>query len=368
MRLQVGINFNVDTDTELSVSTYPESNNVANNSQITSGRYMGYKGFQLSSSDRSRVISTLDGAYAMYPEEGYRGILTRAISDAEGTVEAQPTIVLRYYTYSADKFYIIFDRKCKEYATEITLIVDDVGTWSMSNDKVMMSVDLSKYMTVESNKTYVVRVRINSWSAPNASVKITYIGCGYSEIFSDNMLKEVTCSENSLNSQLHIQPGIIEQFANISIYDRYGGLHFAAREMLLQQSADVEISAIQDDDDDTVVTLGTYVASTWDIRGENNVVKVDCTDPTVNFDKIYIDNLPVKDRSLHDMLSELFSYVKEYPWTYQDNDTRDYCMNIITPNNWFASGSLADLLQKVCTLGILCIYWSNKMFIVMRGL
>lgn len=364
MHVRIDIHFDQNTDAELNISSYPSGNNVSNNEQVKSGNSMGYKGFQLSPSDKTRTISTLNGDYRMFGATGYPGISTQTISDTSCVFAVPPVLVLRFYTYDISKIYIAFDRVLKEYATDITLIIDGEGSWTLTNDSAMMSVDLSDYIAINTQQTYVVRVQLNKWSVPNASAKITYIGLDFNDAFTDNALKEFTCSENALNSQMYVQPGIIAQFANISIYDRYGSLHFAAKEMLIQQGADIEISAISDEDD-SVTLLGAYVATNCDIRGEDRVVKIDCTDPSINFDKIYVDNLRVKDRSLHDMLTELFVYIK-YPWKYQDAATQTYCECIITPNSWFSADTFEKQLQKVCNLGLLRIYWSNGTFVVMR--
>ena len=362
MRVQIHVTFEDTSRISLQAGTYPEVVNVSRAENTFSEPSTGSKGFQLSPS-RDIKVSTLNGTFGLYSSNGYSGILTRQISDENGVFEEPVVITFSTFGFGPDVVYILFDQTCNEYATELMLYVNGTGSYIVNNS-VYMRLDLSEYALLPGLLGYNVELRILKWSRPLASAKISYISSTYAEIFTGNTIDNLICSENALDSQAIIQPGIVEQYADISLYDRFGRLHDAADNNNLLNNITLQIYAVEDNDDRKI--LGDYVATTWDINADNKIVNLSAADPSINFDKIYIKDIPVMDRSIHEMLVLLFGYVEDYQWKYIDTATQRYCETIITPNNWFAEGHLYEQLQKVCAAGMLRIYWFNKMFIVMR--
>ena len=362
MRVQVHINFGEMTLGKATEGSYPELINVSDTDDVFNTPSMGYKGFQLSP-DKHTKVSTLDGTFGLYPKKGYSGVITRKISDANGVFDTPPVIEFFLFGFSFDNLYIIFDQASNEYARLFTLSIDGTD-YIINNTSPFCTLDLKNYIFPNITSLHTVAIRITRWSRAFASAKVTYISCAYAEVFPSNSIDNLSCSENALNSQTIVQPGIVEQYADISLYDRYGRLHIAAKEDKLLTNADVRIIAIAEDD--TQEVLGTYKVSNWDIETDDSIVQLSATDPSVNFDKIRVEDVPVKYRTVHDMLTLLFGYIDGYSWRYDDYTTQLYCQEITTPNHWFKSDYLDKMFQKVCTLGMLRIYWYNDTFIVMR--
>lgn len=365
MRLRVYIKFNSESSGTIVQNSLPEVINVSDTDQLQIESSTGHRGFQLSP-DYVRTVCKLDGTYAMFGAGGYIGICTRYISGVDGVFAQDeiPVIDLTLIGSNLSKLYINFDRACREYATNVLIDNYDTGlSWIVGNSDTLMSLDLSKYID-STMYTHHIGIGILRWSKPYASAKITYIAYEYSDVFTGNTLREVTCSESTFNSQSYVQPGIVEQYANISIYDRYNRIHLLAEENMLLSGARAKIRAVNDNDEE--IELGDFIVDTYDIEASDSIVHIDCKDPSDSFDQIYISNLPVVDRSIHDVLSTMFSYVPTYNWRYANTDTEAYCKKIITPNSWFKAGTLLDLLQKISTAGMLRIYWSKNTFVVAR--
>lgn len=362
MRTQIYINFHNQGNVAIDAVELPEVVNISSSDSLIDNNFVGSKGFQLSAV-RDERISTLDGSFGFYTQQKYRGIVTRELSRGDGIFTNVPYVLLNIQGADINKLYVVFDRACNEYATSISVYVDDVLLGNYSNNDVRATLDLSSTV-FDPLRAYKLKIMFDCWSAPFASAKVTSISNQYNDIFLGNSIKSFECSENMFNSFTSVSPGIVSQYADILLYDRYGQLRQMAAEGLLGFDADVEIVAV--DDKNQSLLLGSFVVEDWEVTATKSTVTITCTDPSVNFDKIRIENIPVQDRTIDQMLSLLFSYVGNFTWSYADWDTEYMCTHVITPDNWFKSDNLRNLLNKVCTLGMLRIYWTNKIFVVAR--
>lgn len=133
----------------------------------------------------------------------------------------------------------------------------------------------------------------------------------------------------------------------------------------LTEDFEVTIKAIDDDNNDTY-NLGSYRVDNWDISGTSYEVGIDCRDISYILNEVNIQSIPVQSRTVHRMLQLMFKYIPGTTWKYIDADTMDYCENIRTPYCWFKNGTLYELLQKICVLAMIRIYWHVDCFIVAR--
>ena len=122
MRTQILLSATNANDVDFRQNGYSERINVSQEVNLTTNMYRGFRGFQLSE-EVDRVTCALDGTYKLYSEEGYAGVITRALSIADGrftsaTLFSFDAFSLDSAAVRAVKLYIVFDRACNEYATE----------------------------------------------------------------------------------------------------------------------------------------------------------------------------------------------------------------------------------------------------------
>lgn len=364
MRVKVVIDFSNTTGSQFQAlsDSWPEQINVQENNEdaiytLHEEGSNGFKGFQLNS-------TPLNGAYRFYDPIGYPGIITRQTSDAYGVFSTPVEINFQVDTQSPKIIWIGFDPACKEYATKFSIVQKAMG-WRIDiedNNASVIGVPLSSLLIPTGT---ALTLQIHEWSKSNASAKVTKISPYSKAEYTGRDLIEFVCSENLLDSNLSIQPGICEQYADITVYDRDNMLHTCAYNDILVDDYKVVIYALNDATHDQY-TLGTYYVSDWDINGSSTEVGISSIDISYIFDKINVPAVSIKDRTVDDMLTLFFGYAQDVNWKYFDDETAEYCKSISTPNSWFRAGTLRELLNKICAIGMLRIYWHINKFIVAR--
>lgn len=347
----------------LVTSSLPTQINVANPDVVVENTSKGFKGFQLSEA-RNNLVSTLGGDYAAYPATGYQGVITQELSGSDGSCNIEITFTLRGAL--PENLYIQFDAAAKEYASDFTLSNDynSKTITRSSNTDILVILPLAALKLPDTLNNVVFTLTITKWSKANASIKITRLSTYWLAVYTGNTLKSFSCSENLFDSQMQLQPGICEQYADIVIYDRDNILHeFALDEKL---TADYPVSIYAKDENATEYDLGTYIASDFDISATSSQVTVTCRDRAYLFEKIDISRVAIADRTLEDFIAILFAQAKNMFYRYQDSETLGRCQNIKVPDSWYLASDLYTMLTKVCALGMLRIYWYIDTFVIGR--
>lgn len=356
MRVEVQIDFNKNQETVLSLGTpLPEGNNVSHIEKILDNTLTGYKAFLLTN-NITNPTTKADGTVRLFDENGYPGFMSK-------TVGSNVVIPIVINGTAPDNLYIIFDAAYKEYATQFTITYQN-QTISYTNSSVYTRVSLTPFNISGTLQNATFTLTIQAWSRANASVKIMRVSVFPLAVYTGGDIIDIICSENAFDSQMTIQPGLCEQYADLKLYDRTNDLHYLAQAGKLLQDYSVSVNIIDTETEETTC-IGSYVVSDWDINSNNSVVKVSCRDISYILSKLNFIPTVIRNRSVHDMLLTVFNQSK-FNWRYIDDETRVYCENIVTPNSWFKEGDLATVLQKICYLGMLRIYWYQNMFIVMR--
>ena len=336
--------------------------NVSNPSRVFSAKTSGFQGFQLSENS-SAPVSPMTGQYKLYSEDGYNGYVSSSISSADGTF----TTSCRFYFHIGgnipDKIFIIFDVDAQEWASTFKVISSGNVSYTVRNvENPLCVIPTAELNLTQGDENNAIILNITHWNKAYKSAKISRIFTTFVGEFTGKNLIGFSCSENTLTAQLSIEPGIIEQFADIDIYDRDNLIHIMALNNALHENTNVNITIINEGKE---TSLGSYLTSEWDVNMDSQKVSVNCKDFTSTLDKINIPRQPIKDRNVDEMLSIAFSFIN-VPWDYIDSDTREYCEKIITPNSWFHASTAYDFLRKVCILGMLRIYWRIDKYIVAR--
>lgn len=363
MRTQVSIELPNAQETSLSFAAaeVPKTANISNPTKIFSVDEYGARGFQLSEK-KSEVVSTLDGKYLLYSDLGFSGYVSSALSDAQGNFQQDVSFSFRLSYERPAYLFIVFDPVAKEFATAFSLQYGSTKLSITNNTSTVYIVDTAALKLPMNNNSSKITVSIQKWSSAYKSAKLFQIFPALIMSFTGKDLKSFTCSENATNTQLSISPGVIEQYADITVYDREGLLRKLAALGLLVEDMKVEIVACEDN----CTALGSYTVSNWNVDTTSASIKIECRDQTSKLSKVNIPGAAIQDRTLHNMLTYVFNCLGNVAWGYFDAATQIYCRNIYTPNSWSYAAPADKVLAKLCTLGMLRIYyWINK-YVVMR--
>lgn len=343
-------------------------NNVSNADVLAThaGGGNGYKGFVFAKV-HGEWPALSDGNYRYFPEEGYRGYMSKALSSADGSVNI--SIVFNLVGETPSYLSLQFDRVCNEFATQMRISNNQNNNTITINNRAHKSFAVINSLGITSGA--ILTVTILKWNKPFKNVKITNILFGFVGEFDENTLDSFRCSENLLTENFNITPGILEQFADITFRDKYEELATLSRAELLNRDIEVRVYALDDTDLDEEelprrYLQGVYITDTWKVDGTSNQVTLNCTDVSQKFANIAIPPVEIRDRTLHDIFDLIFFYTSQFNFSYIDTATEEYCKNIFTPNSWMYGGTLEELLIKALKLGKMRAYWFIDKFLLAR--
>ena len=367
MRPQVEIKFVPNAEVQLywGDATLPEQANISNISSVLVNTYRGYKGFQLSQTSDSPV-TPLDGTYKLYTSNGYKGFISRKLSDDNGIAN----VAISFYINGQvpEHLYVTFDAVNKEYAKHLRVYSSDNSTgyhYNNTSANVVVMLPLKEIVNGTMAQNVLITIVVILWSRKNSSVKITSISPFYSSIFAGDTLISFECSENSYDTSMSLRPGICEQYADVKVYDATNALHNLALHNVLDYDCQVTIR-IQNDKSEEYTDIGTYVVNEWEIDANSSEVTILCHDKSYLFEKIDIQRTTVNTRTLNDFIHILFEQARGMSWKYADEDTRERCLGIEIVNSWYRESDLRTMLDKICAVGLLRIYWYLDTFIIAR--
>ena len=363
MRVQVHISFSKTSNmTIAAIDAGPPGSDVSNYYDIYDGASKGFKGMHVCEAS-TEVATDLSGQYNLYPDNGYPGFISNQIASSEGVVDISCSF--KVTGPQVHKLFVAFDEAGNEYATQFSISNNKNSRQLIitGNTQPVCTLILDNWFTdAELSGGVIFTLQINGWSKPYALPKISRIALNVVKIYTGKDLIDLKCAENFLDAQMQISPGICEQYADIKIYDRDRSLRTLAYKGDLDIEYPVTIEAI--DSSDRVYTLGIYSIASWQIEGTSDVVGITCRDNTYIFKDIDIPKVAIQDRTLDDFINLLFSYAAGQTWKYIDNETRDYCKNIKIPDSWYLASDLYTMLTKICSVGMLRIYWYIDTFII----
>ena len=171
---------------------------------------------------------------------------------------------------------------------------------------------------------------------------------------------------NSLNSKdpnLSVAPGIIEQYASIRLYDRDNTFRDAAilDSVDIFKDAKVTFYASMDDED---VKIGSYIIDSIKMQMDNNEVQIQCVDKSDKLSSIKIEEYPVADRTADDLLNIVFQDFIGENWIYLDSETENNCKNTLIPNSFMNSTNAREVLQAICSVAMVNIWYDTDNFVV----
>ena len=185
---------------------------------------------------------------------------------------------------------------------------------------------------------------------------------------SNRDIVSITSSENMTDANVSYLPGVCEQYANVVLYDRNNALHERAMQ---NKSMDGILSIYMFNTsivDPAPVLVDSFDISDCKIESDNSDVEINCRDRTYVLDNLYVPEAENAGRTIHTLLSNVFDTIPNASWEYQDVETRVRCQTIFIQNSWYKSGVLRALLNKICVVGMLRIYYKKGVYYVGRCL
>ena len=364
MRVDLELTLTENTSIVINEATSTDQNNVSNLVRVETNEhdasFRGFKGFQLATHMQDPE-SILNGAYALYPDEGYVGFMSLARSMPSGKFA---TAVILSFTFSfvdsLPQLCIVFDRACNQYATEFVLKnVTTDKEFEIKNNQHAVAILQPSSDFWQDEKTAELQLKIVRWSRPYANAKITAITTSYSHSYTGKDLIDIVSSDNMLDAQLTPSPGICEQYADIKVYDR---------DSALRSIRDVDTGIVRiyniDDTNGTEELVATFTNISIEANETDAEVSITCADPSSTYENIDVPAIPIKTRTIHEMFVMAFNYAGNVAWRYYNNYARNIAEGSHVPNSWFYAGKLKEMLQKICTAAGMRIFWHVDAFVL----
>ena len=369
MRIRVQMRFEtVEVASARSVNFETTAANVSRGNRIIENGYdqnlIGFEGFQVGA-NKNNIVSELDGSYGLYPDTGYPGYVSAQLSDASGNYTPEVSFTLYLTGPRPQHLYLLFDQKARDKPTKLSVTYGSTTVTSTGAASSAWAIELYELGLPTNLSNTPIQVKVLRTSLPYKSVKLLGVSCAESVVYTGKDIKQVICSENSTDSQLTIDPGVVEQYAEISVHDRNRVMFKANEADQLVKELRVKVDAI-DDVTATTYELGEYNASEYEFDPDILQVRIVCNDPVHLLDSVLVEAVPVTTRSVDEMLRYAFQLANGAVWGYDSNETQEYCKNIKTPDSWFYTGSVLAFLRKICIVGMLRVYWSVNQYVVRR--
>lgn len=362
MYTEVTIELLSDPSVTITESSMQLASNVSNNSGplTTYGTNNAFKGFFLMSSADNKPVATLDGSFKCFDTQGYSGAVGKSN--------------VAYFVEYRLRFGSTPSAGC-------TIILDPIGASQVNKVSVVSfstSGTIASTKTVEVDPTYplivllpemftttYVAIRLYTVTSNlNNYVKILYVFPNITMMYRGTDLIKYECSENMLDAQLTFTPGICEQYINATVYDRNNVLQQLAAQEKLSTGRNINVYAV---DDNFRERIGQYYSEDWDIQNCESDVGITGGDGFKYLSNFDFRSVGVKQRAVSDMLTDAFGYAG-VQWKYQDSDTQLYCQYIWTENCWYPDTDIISLLEDICKVAMLRIYYYNGVFIVGRAI
>lgn len=176
-----------------------------------------------------------------------------------------------------------------------------------------------------------------------------------SHVFTGSNIVSINCGENIMDAQMSLTPGICEQYCDCVVKDPTGVLLGYAN---AEDLCEVTIWA-------DAINLGFYTHALFEAEDSLANVSVRGSDPSSIFDKKSLKMFPTQDYSIDTLLTKFFQ-TSDLRFAYANELSRRHCTQTIIPSGYILPGTMKEVLKKICTTGMLRIYFVQGVFYVTR--
>lgn len=367
MYTEVTIELLSDPSVTINEFAASKASNVSNALRAlnTYGSNKAFKGFFLMSSIENKPIATLDGSFKCFGSNGYDGAVGGVVY-IPGRLYAQAAYAVQFSSVPTAGCTIILDPSGAPQVSRISVVnFSSSGTEQSSIDiavdpwypiiNILPGVITSKFIRV-----YLIIQDYN----PNDFTKVLHIFPGLTAIYRGTDLIKYECSEHLLDAQLTFTPGICEQYINATIYDRNNVLQLLAAQNKLTANQLIRVYVV---DDNFRQQIGEYYSVDWNVHNCESDVELTGSDEFSYLNNLEYTSYNVEKKTVHKMLSDAFSY-SNVSWRYLDDSVRLLCNSVVTLMCEYPNTDVISLLEEICRVAMLRIYYYNGTFIVAQAL
>ena len=323
------------------------TNNMSTPDKVFNFEGAPYRGFHFSKNYQENTIQ-FAGGYGFYPTTKYSGYISASMSDSTGALEADVTLAL---TLSAIPKYLLinFDPAQGVMATNMT-----INGIAVTNSSYSMVVQLQE-LGITTTSISIVFTKLNK---PYNPLKITAVIPGLISTFSDRYIQSVTFASQLMDTSFNITPAVVEQYARLVLIDRSGIITNIAESA--DMAKDLKVMLYIDN-----VLKYTYLTSIWDIQAESSKITLECNDPSKKLANCQISATGISSRSLYELFQIAFTFTG-YTFEAIDNETEAYLHSMIVKNSFTILQTSLELINKLCVVGFLRVFWDKNIFKIAR--
>lgn len=358
MYTQLVIDLTAGTSTAINSAELVAEANVSDsfNPFNSYGTNSSFQGFFLMSYRDAAPVTTLDGSFKCFDSSGYSG----AVAPLTGNLRH---VMYRIkFVSNPEGLTIVLDKVGAPKVTELSVYnLDSSGQITEVHNLTVNPDDYSIVLLsdVVTAANIILEFRTEKGSL-NDYVKILYIFPGVTGIYRGADIIKYECSEHLLDAQLSFTPGICEQYINATLYDRDDVLQRLAAQNKLATNKSIKVYAV---DDDFRRPIGEYYSVDWDIRNCESEVGLTGSDGFSYLNNLEYKPYGISNKTVHQMLSDAFSY-SNVSWRYLSDYEQLLCNAIITPSCEYPNTDIISLLEEICRVAMLRIYYYNGTFVV----
>lgn len=322
--------------------------------------YNFIKGFRLSGDNFTST--PLTGAYALWSDEGFNGVAGSVVSPS-----SRALIYLDYEGEGNVDFWVLFDPATPSVTGRVSATIRKSTGGTSSRDfgsayGQWVHVSFPSYPD-RINPVSIVCYGGGAYSGNVGAMVLAISPYPYVKM-SGNSVLNFRCSENLMDSDLSISPGICEQYGDATLYDRNGLLKQAAFAGRLSEDTSVSFRVI-DNVTREKIELGNYKVADWDNVNDEDHFQLSCRDYSYLLESIIVPKAHVTKRTLDELLQSTFDLCN-ISWAYVDVATQERCQKIVLPKCMYFATNAKTLLNNICTVGVLRVYWYVDSFYVGR--
>lgn len=319
------------------------------------GSNKAFKGFFLMSSIEDKPVATLDGSFKCFGANGYDGAVGKVHTFASDY--AYTICTVRFSAIPKSGCTIVLDPSGAPQIEQITVVNASSSSIDITVDPAYPIINIMPG-AITSDLIHI-KFHMPDFNS-NYFTKILYIFTGLTAVYRGTDLIKYECSEHMLDAQLTVTPGICEQYINATIYDRNNVLQQLAAQNKLIANKIIRVYAI---DDNLRQQIGEYYSVDWDVRNCESEVGLTGSDGFSYLNNLKYESYSVSDKTVHKMLSDAFSY-SNVSWRYFGEYEKLLCTAIVTPTCEYPNTDIISLLEEICRVAMLRIYYYNGTFIV----
>lgn len=195
-----------------------------------------------------------------------------------------PTITLTAAEGKKIKHVVLwFDETYGEYAARVSYTANG-KTIETDNHRLSMVLNLDE-------AAQNVTIRFLSWSAQNRCAKLRRIHTNYSRVFEGDRIVSFEASAEDRPDPAKLEYGLSAQYGSLELIDVDSDFEILNEYELLQDNQPIVVSMAWNTADGKTerVEIGSYLSEGWELKPNDNTIKVNLTDAVTRLQNVKLD-------------------------------------------------------------------------------